>query len=90
MVTGMEVLLEIIYDEDDIVHQACTYREVWVMYLSVGADGGGYTTSVPIKMRTLSLGARGTHARTGWFDEMHNLCAIFAPDGTYQQSDQQK
>ena len=25
------------------------------MYLSDGADGGGYTTSVPIKMRTLSL-----------------------------------
>ena len=21
-------------------------------------------------------------------DEMHNHCAIFAPDGTYQQSDQ--
>ena len=25
------------------------------MYLSVGADGGGYTISVPIKMRTLSF-----------------------------------
>ena len=28
---------------------------LFTMYLSVGADGGGYTISVPIKMRSLSL-----------------------------------
>ena len=27
---------------------------LFAMYLSVGADGGGYTISVPIKMRYLS------------------------------------
>ena len=35
----------------------CMYDDTYCMYLSVGADGGGYTTSVPIKMsRTLSKG----------------------------------
>ena len=27
---------------------------LFTVYLSVGADGGGYTISVPIKMRSLS------------------------------------
>jgi hypothetical protein len=33
--------------------------------------------------------ARKLFARGGEliYDEMHNHCAIFAPDGTYQQSD---
>ena len=42
---------------------------LFTMYLSVGADGGGYTISVPIKMRSLSCAAGREGGVRGWSDE---------------------